>query len=254
MTGTTHQSAAVESVTGVADVAGNVTMDMSAWGMFLHADIVVKTIMVGLLLASFWSWAIIFQKMARFGDVKSKSTRFEQEFWSAETLDGFYEKIKRRATHPMAVVFMAAMEEWLRSGKARTRGGMTLATGSMDRIAKVMSVARNREIEILEKNMGFLMAVASSALLVGLFGTVWGIMTSFQSIAHANNTSLAVVAPGIAEALFATAVGLFAAIPAMVAFNRFSSELDKIAGKIEDFETEFLTLLSRQADEVKAAA
>jgi biopolymer transport protein TolQ len=254
MSSTTHSAAAIDSVTGVADVTGNVAMDMSAWGMFMHADIVVKAIMIGLLLASFWSWAIIFQKIARFSDVKSKSARFEQEFWSAETLDGFYEKLKRRATHPMAVVFMAAMEEWLRSGKARTRAGSALAAGSMDRITKVMSVARNREIEILEKNMSFLMAVASSALLVGLFGTVWGIMTSFQSIASANNTSLAVVAPGIAEALFATAVGLFAAIPAMVAFNRFSGELDKIAGKIEDFETEFLTLLSRQADEIKAAA
>jgi biopolymer transport protein TolQ len=252
MTSSTQTSAAVESVAGVSDVAGTAMMDMSAWGMFMHADLVVKAVMVSLLLASFWCWAIIFEKIARFGDIKSKSAKFEQEFWSADTLDAFYEKLKRRVNHPMAVVFMAAMEEWLRSGKSRARNAAVLAPSGMDRIAKVMSVARNREIEALEKGLGFLVTVGSTALLVGLFGTVWGIMTSFQSIAHANNTSLAVVAPGIAEALMATAIGLFAAIPAMVAYNRLSSDLDKIAGKVEDFETEFLALLSRQSDEARA--
>jgi biopolymer transport protein TolQ len=253
MSGSTHASAAVESVTGATNLAGTNAMDMSAWGMFMHADLVVKSVMLLLLIASFWSWAIIFSKIAKFGDVKGKAARFEQEFWSADTLDNFYEKLKRRATHPMAVVFMAAMEEWLRSGKSRARGTAVVGLSGMDRIAKVMSVARNREVEMLEKGLGFLMTVGSCALLVGLFGTVWGVMTSFQSIAHANNTSLAVVAPGIAEALMATAIGLFAAIPAMIAYNRLSSDLDKISGKLEDFEVEFLTLISRQSDELKAA-
>ena len=254
MSATTHASAAVESVTGATDLAGTAAMDMSAWGMFMHADIIVKAVMILLLLASFWSWAIIFAKIARFGDVKSKTARFEQEFWSADTLDSFYEKMKRRATHPLAVVFMAAMEEWLRSGKSRSRGSAVLAASSLDRIAKVMSVARNREVERLEKGLGFLGSIGSSAPFIGLFGTVWGVMTSFQGIAHANNTSLAVVAPGIAEALMATAIGLFAAIPSVIAYNRFSGELDKITGNIEDFEIEFLALLSRQSDEARAAA
>ncbi len=253
MSATTHASAAVESVTGAADLAGTSGMDMSPLGMFMHADIIVKFVMLLLLFASFWSWATIFAKIARFGDVKGKAARFEQEFWSADTLDGFYEKIKRRATHPLMTVFMAAMEEWLRSGKSRARGSAVLAASGMDRIAKIMSVSRNREIERLEKGLGFLMMVGSSALLVGLFGTVWGVMTSFQGIAHANNTSLAVVAPGIAEALMATAIGLFAAIPAMIGYNRLSGDLDKISGNLEDFELEFMTLLSRQSDEARAA-
>jgi biopolymer transport protein TolQ len=253
MAGSTEASAAVQSVTGTAELAGSAALDMSVWGMFMHADIVVKSIMLLMLVASFWSWAIIFEKIARFADMRAKASRFEQEFWSAESLDGFYEKLKRRTNHhPMSVVFMAAMEEWLRSGKARARNAMLLAPSGMDRIAKIMSVSRNRELERLERGMGFLSTVASSALLVGLFGTVWGIVNSFQSIAHSNNTSLATVAPGISEALFATALGLFAAIPAMVGYNRFSAQLDKFAGTIEDFEIEFLALLSRQSDEARS--
>ena len=135
MSGTTQTSAAVQSVTGATDLAGTSVMDMSAWGMFIHADIVVKSVMLLLLLASMWSWAIIFAKIAKFGDVKGKAARFEQEFWAADTLDAFYEKMKRRANHPMCVVFMAAMEEWMRSGKSRTRGAVVLAASGIDRIA-----------------------------------------------------------------------------------------------------------------------
>ncbi len=250
---TTETSAAVgEVASGTIEAAGAVMHDMSIWGMFLQADFVVKAVMISLLLASFWCWALIFEKMARFGDVRNRASRFEKDFWSADNLESFYEKIKRRGKHPFSVVFMAAMEEWFRSGKdARQRGVSALAPSGIDRIAKVMSVSRNRELEKLERGLGFMASVGSAAPFVGLFGTVWGIMNSFQSIAFSNNTSLAVVAPGIAEALLATAIGLFAAIPAVLAYNRFSSQLGKIAGSIEDFEVEFLALLSRQADEAR---
>lgn len=239
---------AVES----ADLAGStapVIADMSMWGMFMQADWLVKGVIIMLLLASFWSWAIIFEKWMRFKHVKAKSNRFESEFWSAEALDRFHEKTKKRANHPMAAIFIAAMDEWLRS-RTREAGvaAMGLRMNVRERINQIMQVARNRELEKLENGLGFLATVGSSAPFVGLFGTVWGIMNSFQHIAASKNTSLAVVAPGIAEALFATAIGLFAAIPAVIAYNKFSGELDKFAGRLEDFSTEFNTLLSRQID------
>ena len=223
--------------------------DMTAIGMFMNADFIVQGIILMLLLASFWSWAIIFEKWARFKTVKIKANKFENDFWSSEALDKFHEKIKKKANHPMAHVFMAAMEEWFRSRMQNLSSvSMAARTGVRERINQIMVVARNREIDKLENGLGFLATVGSSAPFVGLFGTVWGIMNSFQSIAVSKNTSLAVVAPGIAEALFATAIGLFAAIPAVIAYNKFSSELDNFAGKLEDFSTEFNTLLSRQIE------
>jgi biopolymer transport protein TolQ len=250
---TTQTAAKVDNV-AAAEVAsvGEELADLSLWGMFMQADLVVKAVMIGLLLASFWCWAIIFEKMARFGDLRRRAAKFEQDFWSAETLESYYDHIKRQTRHPFAVVFMAAIEEWFRTGKdVRDRTVRALAPSGLDRIAKVMGVARNRELERLEKGMGFLGSVGSAAPFIGLFGTVWGIMNSFQSIAYSNNTSLAVVAPGIAEALLATAIGLFAAIPAVIAYNRFSSDLGQYAGDLEDFETEFLALLSRQTDRAR---
>ncbi len=251
MTSTTQVNTAVESVSSAA-LAGSTMGDMSVWGMFMQADLVVKAVMISLLFASFWSWALIFEKMARFGDVRRKAHRFERDFWASDALDVFYDKIKKRANHPFAVVFCAAMDEWFRSGKNARRKTSALAANGLDRITKIMSVSRNRELEKIERGLGFLATVGSAAPFVGLFGTVWGIMNSFQSIAYSNNTSLAVVAPGIAEALLATAIGLFAAIPAVVAYNKFSGELAKFAGKIEDFEIEFAALLSRQSDEASA--
>lgn len=253
MTDSTNVNTAVEAV-GQTDVAGTVSAihDLSAWGMFMSAGLIGKVVMILLILASFWSWAIIFDKWMRFKMIKQKATRFEHDFWSAEALDTFYDKMKRRATHPFAVVFLSAMEEWFRSdnrqGSVRPRTSI-LVPGVITRIAQIMNVARNRELEDLEKGLGFLATVGSAAPFVGLFGTVWGIMSSFQSIASSKNTSLAVVAPGIAEALFATALGLAAAIPAVIAYNKFSNELAKYSGKLEDFCTEFLALLSRQADQ-----
>lgn len=238
----------VDSAT-LAGSAASATHDLSMWGMFMQADFIVKSVIVMLLLASFWSWAIIFEKWMRFKMVKAKAQKFEREFWSAEALDAFHEKAKKRASHPMLEVFLAAMEEWFRT---KIRDFTTMSASAKDalreRVNQIMLVTRNRELEKLENGLGFLATVGSSAPFIGLFGTVWGIMNSFQSIAMSKNTSLAVVAPGIAEALFATAIGLFAAIPAVIAYNKFSGELDKFAGVLEDFSTEFNTLLSRQID------
>ena len=243
-------SVAVDAIKSV-DLAGTVSAvhDMSMWGMFMQADYMVKSVMIMLLLASFWSWGIIANKWMRFRHIREKANRFEADFWQAEALDKFHDKIKKKANHPMAIVFMSAMDEWFRS-KIRdfSTTNMTQKLALRERIQLIMQVTRNREVEKLERGLGFLATVGSSAPFIGLFGTVWGIMNSFQAIAISKNTSLAVVAPGIAEALFATAIGLFAAIPAVIAYNKFSNELDNFTGKLEDFCVEFNTLLSRQID------
>lgn len=237
---------------GSADVAAgaaSVVHDLSVLGMFLQADFVVKAVMLGLLLASFWSWAIMCDKYVRFKGIKISSNRFEKEFWSSGAIDKFYEKAKKRITHPLAVVFTAGMDEWYRSRReGNLAANSSLKVGVRERVSQVMLINRNREIEKLESGLGFLATVGSAAPFIGLFGTVWGIMNSFTSIAASKNTTLAVVAPGIAEALLATAIGLFAAIPAVIGYNKFSGELDRIAGRLEDFSTEFNTLLSRQLD------
>lgn len=244
------QAAANTAVTPVqsTELAGSVSHDLSLIGLFSNADPLVMAVMTGLMLMSLLSWAIIIDKFYTFRNLKSKTSKFEQEFWSADALDQFYDRLKKRkASHPIVVVFSAAMEEWSRSRQAekRTTSG-EIQIGLKDRMAQMMSVARNRELEKVEGGLGFLATAGSAAPFIGLFGTVVGIMNSFTSIAGANNTSLAVVAPGIAEALFATAIGLFVAIPAVIAYNRFSQDLGKFAGRIDDFATEFHTLLSRQ--------
>lgn len=233
----------------VAGSAGSLVHDLSILGMFMQADFVVKTVMVALLFASFWSWAIMFDKYVRYKSVKIASNRFEKEFWSSNAVDKFYERIRKRVNHPLAAVFVSGMDEWYRSRRENTGGnGSTLHVGVRERIAQVMQISRNRETEKLESGLGFLATVGSSAPFIGLFGTVWGIMNSFTSIAASKNTTLAVVAPGIAEALLATAIGLFAAIPAVIGYNKFSGELDRILNRMEDFSAEFNTLLSRQLD------
>jgi biopolymer transport protein TolQ len=233
----------------IASTGASVAHDLSFIGMFLHADPVVQVVMGLLLVASFWAWAIIFDKYLTFRTIRSKAAKFENDFWASEALDKFHERVKKRANHPMAIIFVAAMEEWFRS-KIRDMSAANLAQklGIRERINQIMMVARNREIEKLESGLGFLATVGSSAPFIGLFGTVLGIMHSFSAIAVSKNTSLVSVAPGIAEALFATAIGLFAAIPAVIAYNKFSNELDKFAGKLEDFSVEFNMLLSRQIE------
>ena len=213
----------------------------------MQADWVVKLVMILLIMASFWCWAIIVEKWYLFRNVKAKAQRFENEFWSSDALDKFYEKSKKRANHPMAIIFVAAMEEWFRS-KTGNSPAAGLKMSLRERIVQVMQVSRNRELEQVESGLGFLATVGSSAPFIGLFGTVWGIMNSFHAIAASKNTSLVAVAPGIAEALFATAIGLFAAIPAVIAYNKFSHELARFSNKLEDFSTEFDTILSRQLE------
>ena len=238
-------AAPIENVETTTLGGASAAHDMSFWHLFLNADIVVQMVILGLVVASVWGWAIMIDKYAAFKTIRFKTQRFEGSFWSGTSLDQIYEKLKGRATHPMAFMFVAAMEEIKKSG------GGTISLGMKERVSKAMSIAKNRSLEELENRLGFLATVGSTAPFVGLFGTVWGIMNSFTSIASAKNVSLAVVAPGIAEALFATAIGLVAAIPAVIAYNRFSSDLDKIANKLDDFSDEFTTLISRQIDEGK---
>ena len=229
-------------------LAGSVAHDLSVWGLFLQADVVVKIVMLMLILASFWCWAIIFEKIMRLRKLWAQAEEFEEAFWSGGSLEDLYDKIDDRPSSPMASIFTAAMREWRRSA---TKGIADAAqkAGLTQRIDRVMQVSLGREMEGLERNMTFLASVGSTGPFVGLFGTVWGIMNSFQAIAGSKDTSLAVVAPGIAEALFATALGLVAAIPAVVAYNKISNDLGRYAARLESFSSEFSAILSRQFDE-----
>jgi biopolymer transport protein TolQ len=203
------------------------------------------SVMIGLLLASIWVWAIVIDKLVLFSRTRKAMDRFEQAFWSGQSLEELYRSLSSRANTAMAALFVAGMREWKRSfeGQVRSFAGLQM------RIEKVMDVTITREIERLERRLLVLATVGSAGPFIGLFGTVWGIMTSFQSIAQSQNTSLAVVAPGIAEALFATAIGLMAAIPATIFYNKFSSEVNKQAHRMEGFADEFAAILSRQMDE-----
>jgi biopolymer transport protein TolQ len=224
--------------------------DLSIIGLILHADIIVQTVLLLLVLASLWSWAIIFDKIGRYRKVSAEADTFEDEFWSGRSLEELYDRLQGRASHPMALLFLVAMREWQRSiGKTNV---VTSGARLQERIAQVMRLTLNREVERLERYLGFLATVGSTAPFIGLFGTVWGIMNSFQAIGASSDTSLAVVAPGIAEALFATAVGLVAAIPAVIAYNKFAADMERFANRLEGFVDEFNTILSRQIDEGQA--
>ncbi len=235
------EQAAVSS----AALAGSVAHDMSVWGLFLQADLVVKAVMIMLLLASFWSWAIIFEKWIRIRKMWSRADAFEEAFWSGGSLEDLFDRTEKGQPDPMSSVFTAAMREWRRS--ASRSGGDT--AGLSQRIERVMYVTLGREMDKAERHMTFLASVGSTAPFVGLFGTVWGIMNSFQAIAMSKDTSLAVVAPGIAEALFATALGLVAAIPAVLAYNKLSNEFGRYAARLEAFSSEFGAIISRQLEE-----
>ena len=231
------------------DVAQSVlpltSSDLSLMTLFWHAHWVVKLVMVGLLIASVWVWAIVIDKSVLYARSRRDMSRFEQVFWSGQSLEDLYRSLSSKPTHSMAALFVAAMREWKRSFEGQTRS----FAGLQMRIEKVMEVTIAREVERLERRLLVLATVGSAGPFVGLFGTVWGIMTSFQSIAASKNTSLAVVAPGIAEALFATAIGLIAAIPATIFYNKFASEVNKQAQRLEGFADEFAAILSRQIDE-----
>ncbi|GAK46561.1 Tol-Pal system TolQ [Tepidicaulis marinus] len=231
-----------EVLTDVTVDAG--PLDFSLWSLFLRADWVVKMVMLGLFFASVWSWAIIFDKWWRVSRLRKRADQFERLFWSGRSLDEIYDDVGHRPGHPLSTLFVAAMREWKRSNES----GAPFA-GLRERVDKVMTITINREMMSLESNLLFLATVGATAPFIGLFGTVWGIMNSFQSIAISRDTNLAVVAPGIAEALFATALGLVAAIPAVIAYNKFSSEIGRFGSRLEDFADEFSAIVSRQIDE-----
>lgn len=237
---------AIESVTLGGSAAA---YDMSVWGLFVRADVVVKLVLLILVLASFWCWAIIFEKITRMRRLAAAAADFEDAFWSGGSLEDLYDRIGTRPKDPMESLFAAAMGELRRSVAAAPATTESMRTSIPQRIERVMSTHLGREMERLEKHMIFLASVGSTAPFVGLFGTVWGIMNSFQAIAVSKTTSLAVVAPGIAEALFATALGLVAAIPAVVAYNKFTADLGRYAGRLEGFIGDFNAILSRQLQE-----
>lgn len=226
-----------------ADVAP--VTEVSLLAMFWSAHFVVKLVMLGLLGASVWCWAIIVNKVILFHQTQRAINEFEASFWSGSSLDELYAALADRPTSGMATLFVAAMREWKRSVQTTASSFM----GLQARIEKVLDVSIAREVEKLESSLLVLATVASAGPFIGLFGTVWGIMTSFRSIAASKNTSLAVVAPGIAEALFATAIGLFAAIPALIAYNKLQGDVAKKQAQLEGFADEFSSILSRQIDQ-----
>jgi len=223
--------------------------DMSMLGLFLQADYIVKAVMLMLVVASFWCWAIIFDKIIRLRRLQAQATEFEEQFWSGAPLEDLYDRLGTRPDEPMSAVFSSAMREWRRSAAKGLVGSGPMRASLRQRIEQVMQITLARELAQVERYMTFLASVGSTAPFVGLFGTVWGIMNSFKSIAMTKNTSLAVVAPGIAEALFATALGLVAAIPAVIAYNKISSDIGRYAARLEGFSAEFGAIVSRQLDE-----
>jgi len=230
-------------------LGGTIAHDLSIISLFMQADLIVKIVLFLLLAASFWSWAVIFDKFMRLRRLSRDAESFEESFWSGGSLDDLYDRIGTRPLDPLSAVFAAAMREWRRSAAKGLTASSSMRASLQERIERVMQVTVGREMERLERFMPFLATVGSTSPFVGLFGTVWGIMNSFQSIAAAKNTSLAVVAPGIAESLFAAALGLVAAIPAVVAFNKFSTDFGRYAGRLDAFSSEFSAILSRQLDE-----
>jgi biopolymer transport protein TolQ len=236
------------SIIDATTLGGSVgDLDFSMLSLFTRADLVVKSVIVVLLLASIWCWAIIVEKLLGMRKLNSAASNFEQAFWSGVTLDELYSRTGAQPKDPMTAVFVAAMREWNRAD-VPGEGDATARVSLSERIERVMQITLAREVDRAESYMTFLATTGSTAPFIGLFGTVWGIMNSFQSIAVSKNTSLAVVAPGIAEALFATALGLLAAIPAVVAYNKLSRDLDRYAGRLDSFAGEFLAILSRQLD------
>ena len=239
------EGSAVSAATVTAAV---VATDFSVWALFLRADIIVKLVMIILFGASIWCWAIIIDKVIRLKRLNESATEFEDSFWSGGSLDTLYDRVGVQPGEPMSAVFSAAMREWKRSAE---RGIGTPENGSSlrERIDRVMDVTMNRETERVERQMTILASTGATAPFIGLFGTVWGIMNSFQAIALTKNTSLAVVAPGIAEALFATALGLLAAIPAVIAYNKLFKDIDRYGARLDSFANEFSAIISRQMEE-----
>ena len=210
--------------------------DFTIIQLFLRADFIVKSVIIILISASVYSWALVFEKYKLFTRIEKSTTSFEEKFWKSRSAENFYNNLTNREKDPLANIFQLAMSELIKT-KSKS------ATVQSDRVSRVIEIAADKEIKLIEKNFTFLATVGSTAPFIGLFGTVWGIMNSFQSIAISRNTSLAIVAPGIAEALFATALGLLAAIPAVVAYNKFNSDTKKYSSRIENFSKRFLSII-----------
>jgi biopolymer transport protein TolQ len=208
--------------------------NFSFFSLFLKADFVVKFVIIILIAASIYSWAIIIEKYKLFKKINGSSSFFEDQFWSSKSADSLYKKLEGYNEDPMANVFKAGMDFMI---KNKSRSAST-----QERVLQALSSSIDKEMEIIEKKLTFLATVGSTAPFIGLFGTVWGIMNSFQSIAISKNTSLAIVAPGIAEALFATALGLLAAIPAVVAYNKFTSDSRRYSTRLENFSQSFISI------------
>jgi|TARA_B100000959_G_scaffold270817_1_gene318180 biopolymer transport protein TolQ len=208
--------------------------DFSIINLFIRADIIVKIVIIMLIAASIYSWAIIFEKFKLFKKINQSTIEFEEKFWKSKSAETFYNNLPSEMDDPMAMVFKDSMQTVL---KSRSKSNLS------DRLTNIMVTNIEKQMSVIEKNFTFLATVGSTAPFIGLFGTVWGIMNSFQSIAISRNTSLAIVAPGIAEALFATALGLLAAIPAVVAYNKFNSDAKKYYNKLEDFSKRFLAII-----------
>jgi len=223
--------------------------DFSMWSLFWRADWVVQSVILMLVAASVWCWAIIFEKVKNLKKLNAQAQDFEKGFWSGQSLDAIYDKIGSQPKEPMSAVFVSAMREWRRAAEKGHVGSTIANTSLSERIDRVMQITVQREMERVERYMTFLASTGSTAPFIGLFGTVWGIMHAFQAIAVSKNTSLAVVAPGIAEALFATALGLLAAIPAVLAYNKISRDLERYASRLDGFAIEFSAILSRMMEE-----
>ena len=210
--------------------------DFSLTQLFLRADFVVKSVIIILIAASVYSWALIFEKYRLFQKIEKSTSNFEEKFWKSKSAENFYNNLSNRDKDPMASIFQSAMVELVKT-KSKS------STVQSNRVTRVLEISADNQIKLIEKNFTFLATVGSTAPFIGLFGTVWGIMNSFQSIAISRNTSLAIVAPGIAEALFATALGLLAAIPAVIAYNKFNNDAKKYTGRIENFSKRFISII-----------
>lgn len=252
MNETTTEALTTQTIEPVISSASSV--DLSIVSLILSADLVGKLVILILLSASVWSWAIIINKLTSFSKIRAKMADFESLFWSGQVLDDLYEKVKKSADNPLCAVFVGALNECKKhkaNGALENTKSDSVKIGHKDRVIQAMYLAKNREIESLEHKLNYLATIGSSAPFVGLFGTVWGIMHSFQSIAASKNATLAVVAPGIAEALLATAIGFFVAIPAVIFYNYLASAIDNLNNKTDDFIGELGTLLTRAIDEGK---
>ena len=223
-----------EVATQVVGLGGST--DFSLMQLFLRADFVVKSVIIILIAASIFSWALIFEKYRLFKKIEKSTTSFEEKFWKSRSAESFYNSFTNREKDPVANIFQSAMTELIKT-KSKS------SSVQSNRVSRVIEISADREIKLIEKHFTFLATVGSTAPFIGLFGTVWGIMNSFQSIAISRNTSLAIVAPGIAEALFATALGLLAAIPAVVAYNKFNSDSRKYSARIENFSKRFISII-----------